>query len=104
MVKSRSVKRCIKMCENARRLGTQRPPFPSRARLIFVLLVPTILSDYMFWPEAITYLSHRADTICLGNWKLIISDDEARDFPEIRTVFKFNSNLNSPKLFSSGMI
>ena len=96
------------MCENARGLGTQRPPFPSRARLIFVLLVPTILSESlaqaMFWLEAIAYLSHRADTICLGNWKLIISDDEARDFPEIRTVFKFNSNLNSPKLFSSGMI
>ena len=55
----------------------------------------------MFRPEAITYLTHRADTICLGYWRLIISDDEARDFPEIRTVFEFNTNLNSPKLFSS---
>ena len=54
----------------------------------------------MFWSEAITYLSHRADTICLGNCRLIISDDEARDFLEIRTVFEFNSSLNSPKLFS----
>ena len=58
----------------------------------------------MFWPEAITYLSHRADTICSGNWRLIISDDEVRDFPEIRTVFEFNTNLNSPKIvfFSRG--
>ena len=90
MVESRSVKRCIKICE--KRAGDD----------------PTILSESlaqaMFWPEASTYLSHRADTICLGKWRLIISDDETRDFPEICTVFEFNSNLNSPKLFSSGMI
>ena len=45
MVKSRSVKRCIKICEKREGAGAATPPFPSRARLIFVLLV-LIRPDY----------------------------------------------------------
>jgi len=45
VVESRSV---IRKAKNVRGLGREPPPFPSRARLIlalFVLYVPTILSE-----------------------------------------------------------
>ena len=67
VVKSRSVKRCKKKCEKRAGVGERQgsnflpPPFPSRARLIFALLV-LIRPHYTIWEPGTGYTNGKRDS------------------------------------------